>query len=141
MTEIPGLSHHACRGSVQRMILLAEAVPSRHKGLLTFLRLFWHQDTPKDVPPLLVEAVRKTLLAEGVAHSLKAYALTLPSLGTLAEEMDVVDPDGLIASYKNVKRGIASILKEDLIKVCVCVRDRFHAKTYRCLLLGFLLLR
>eukprot|EP00285_Hemiselmis_virescens_P017210 CAMPEP_0173387206 /NCGR_PEP_ID=MMETSP1356-20130122/9732_1 /TAXON_ID=77927 ORGANISM="Hemiselmis virescens, Strain PCC157" /NCGR_SAMPLE_ID=MMETSP1356 /ASSEMBLY_ACC=CAM_ASM_000847 /LENGTH=198 /DNA_ID=CAMNT_0014343731 /DNA_START=48 /DNA_END=641 /DNA_ORIENTATION=+ len=45
---------------------------------------------PQDVSPLLLSAVEKTLTATGVDPSLKAYALTVPSLSTLAEEMTVV---------------------------------------------------
>jgi aminopeptidase N len=70
-----------------------------------------------DVSPLLIEAVKKTLTAQGVDSSLKAYALTPPSLSTLAEELDVVDPDALTTANKHVKKAIATALKAELLEV------------------------
>lgn len=69
------------------------------------------------VSPSLIAAVQKTLNAEGVDASLKAYALSAPSLSTLAEEMEVVDPDALTSASKHVKQAIASRLRDDLIAV------------------------
>mmetsp|Transcript_56272 Transcript_56272/g.138065 ORF Transcript_56272/g.138065 Transcript_56272/m.138065 type:complete len:875 (+) Transcript_56272:3098-5722(+) len=72
---------------------------------------------PTPLPAMLIEAVKKTLTDSDVDPSLKAYALTLPSLSTLAEEMDVVDPDGLVAGFKHVKKSIAEALKAELLEV------------------------
>eukprot|EP00961_Rhodomonas_salina_P198517 2677823-Rhodomonas_salina.1 len=116
---------------------------------------------------LVIDAVRKTLLAEGswsssvqqtwlercesdkeivqlpgVDGSLLAYALSLPTLGTLAEEMAVINPDALvspsrmpcvnrseracsdaeccvwqIAAHKFTKKTLAAAMREDLEKV------------------------
>jgi aminopeptidase N len=63
---------------------------------------------------LMVDAVRAILKDEKADRSLRAYALALPSLGTLGESMGVIDPDALIASIKHVKRGLAAALRSEM---------------------------
>jgi len=67
--------------------------------------------------PLLVDAVRDTLSATGIDRSLQAYALALPTLGTLAEELEVIDPEALLAAHKFTKRTLAEQLRPDFEKV------------------------
>ncbi|CAM9592555.1 unnamed protein product, partial [Choristocarpus tenellus] len=50
---------------------------------------------PGPVPAALVDSFRSTLMQEGMDMSLQAYALGLPSAGTLSEEMEVIFPDEL----------------------------------------------
>jgi aminopeptidase N len=63
---------------------------------------------------LMVDAVRAILKDEKADRSLRAYALALPSLGTLGESMDVIDPDALIAAVKHVKSGLAAALRSEM---------------------------
>ena len=65
------------------------------------------------VGPMLVEAVLRTLTDPAVERSLKAYALTIPSLSTLAEEMTVVDPEALAIAAKFTRRALALALRGD----------------------------
>jgi len=73
-----------------------------------------HKDN-KDMtlPTVVVDAVKATLLSSG-SGSLVAYALTLPTLGTLAEEMDQVDPDALVAAHRWTKKALAGALRSEL---------------------------
>jgi len=70
-----------------------------------------------ELPPSFVDAFRSTLLADGLEPSLQAYSLTLPDFSTLAQEMDVIDPDGLIAALKFTRKSLAASLKPDLLSV------------------------
>ena len=65
------------------------------------------------VGDMLVEAVRRNLADAAADRSLKAYALSLPSMGTLAEEMAVIDPDALVKAYRLTQRGLALALRTD----------------------------
>ena len=65
------------------------------------------------VGPMLVEAVRRTLADPAAERSLKAYALTMPTLATMAEEMAVVDPEALAVAAKFTRRGLATVLRSD----------------------------
>lgn len=49
-------------------------------------------------------------------YSIVAYALTLPTEGTLAELVDVVDPIAIHKSRGNVKKSLAREFQEDLMK-------------------------
>jgi aminopeptidase N len=66
------------------------------------------------VGSLLVEAVRRTLNDADADRSLKAYALGMPSLSTVAEEMSTIDPDALAKAYRFTQRGLALALRADL---------------------------
>jgi aminopeptidase N len=72
---------------------------------------------------LMVDAVRAILKDEKADRSLRAYALALPSLGTLGESMGVIDPDALIASVKHVKRGLAAALRSEMEAVYIANHD------------------
>jgi aminopeptidase N len=65
------------------------------------------------VGSMLVDAVRKTLADSGADRSLKAYALTMPAITTVAEEMKTVDPYALAAAYRFTQRGIALELRAE----------------------------
>jgi aminopeptidase N len=66
------------------------------------------------VGSMLVDAVRQTLADASADRSLKAYALTMPAITTVAEEMKIVDPDALAAAYRFTQRGIALALRAEL---------------------------
>jgi len=79
-----------------------------------------HQpDAPPDaleaqVPSSLIEAFRATLLAEGADPSLRAYSLTLPDFSTLSQEMDPIEPEGLLAALKATRKALATQLQPEL---------------------------
>jgi aminopeptidase N len=61
------------------------------------------------------EAFGRLLVDQEVSdYSIKAYALTLPSEGTLVEDMDVVDPIGLHAAHGAIKKGLARKFQVEL---------------------------
>ena len=70
-----------------------------------------------ELPAAFVQAFRATLTAEGLGHSLKAYALVLPDYSVLAQEMSPIDPDGLIATLRFAARTLALKLRSELKSV------------------------
>ena len=66
------------------------------------------------VGQLLIDAVRKTLADPDADRSLKAYALGMPSLGTVAEDMATIDPEALAKAYRFTQRGLALALRAEL---------------------------
>jgi aminopeptidase N len=70
----------------------------------------------KGVPsPAFVEAARRILADPDPAFA--AEVLTLPSETFLAEQMEVVDPDGLHASRNALRRALAQSLKGDFQRI------------------------
>ena len=69
------------------------------------------------VSPLIREAVRAILKDESSDRSLRAYALALPSLTTLGESMDVIDPDALIDAVKHLKTSLVTSLRSEFESV------------------------
>jgi aminopeptidase N len=78
--------------------------------------------TTAALPPLpssFVEAMRQVVTscdAAGKAtdHSLVAYALIMPDGMTLAQDMEVIDPDALHAAVRHAKRSLALALQPEL---------------------------
>jgi aminopeptidase N len=70
------------------------------------------------VGPALVEAVRRTLADAAADRSLRAYALTLPALAAVAEDMPEVDPDALAAAARFTRRALALSLRPELEATC-----------------------
>ena len=62
----------------------------------------------------VVDAVRRTLKDVNADRSLKAYALTMPSIGTVAEEMATIDPEALALAYSFTQRTLALVLRREL---------------------------
>jgi len=75
------------------------------------------------VSPLIVDALRAILKDETADRSLRAYALSLPSLGTLGESMAVIDPDALTAAVKHMKTDLATALKAEFEAVYLANHD------------------
>ena len=67
------------------------------------------------VSDALVAAFKATLTDPALDRSLRAYALQTPTLSTLAEEMEVVDPDALAAARKFTRRRLAETLRAELL--------------------------
>jgi len=66
-------------------------------------------------PESFVNAARRLLLTQAErGAAFVAEALTLPGEGTLAEAIDVVDPDALHAARNALRRHLAEQLEEDL---------------------------
>jgi len=72
------------------------------------------------VPESFIEAIRIILQSAGnekVDQSLTAYALQLPDLTTLLNQMKKIDIDRLVAARKAVKKAVAERLRAELMKV------------------------
>ena len=67
------------------------------------------------ISPGVLEAFTATLTAEGLDPSLRALALALPDFSTLAQEMEVIDADAIVASLKMARSTLASANKEVLL--------------------------
>ena len=67
--------------------------------------------------PSVLAAFSATLNAEGLDPSLKAYSLAMPDFSTLAQEMDVIDPDAITTALKIARRTLASENREKLLQI------------------------
>ena len=74
------------------------------------------EDQPLVLDEGLVEAFRKVLSDPSLDGSIKALTLTLPSEELLAQELDVVDPDAVHRARRFAVRGLASALRDDLMR-------------------------
>lgn len=63
------------------------------------------------------EAFGRTLADNNMDYSIKAYALTLPSESTLAEELDIVDPVALRKARGAIRLAIAREFKDELLNI------------------------
>ena len=68
-----------------------------------------------EAPHSFIDAFRRVLLDGPKDPAFATEALNLPSETTLAEQMEVVDPDALHASRNSVRRQLAAALREDLL--------------------------
>jgi aminopeptidase N len=76
------------------------------------------------------EAFSRTLLDDSPADlSIQAYALMLPTEGTLAEEMAVIDPIGISKARGEVKKGIARQFEGDLRSLYDKLTDEMAKET------------
>ena len=71
----------------------------------------------KQAPSAFSLSFGELLKATGIDNSLKAYALCLPALATLAEEVDVVDPSALADARRNMLRSLAETHEEALLSL------------------------
>eukprot|EP00960_Hanusia_phi_P049099 759359-Hanusia_phi.AAC.5 len=83
------------------------------RSILANARAF-QQGKEMELPQVVVDAAKRTLLLKDIDKSLQAYALTFPSLLTLGAKMDVIDPDALVAACKFMKQGMATKLRGEL---------------------------
>ncbi|MDN5849885.1 MAG: aminopeptidase N [Nitrococcus sp.] len=82
--------------------------------LSTRILLRWVKDGPGQIPEAFVAAFRATLCDTETDPALLAEALTLPSEGLLAEQMEMIDVDGIHAAREAMRRGLAENLVEEL---------------------------
>ena len=68
-----------------------------------------------EAPKSFIDAFRRVLLDGPKDPAFATEALNLPSETTLAEQMDVVDPDKLHAARNGVRRQLAVALRDDLL--------------------------
>ncbi len=68
-----------------------------------------------EAPHSFIDAFRRVLRDGPKDPAFATEALNLPSETTLAEQMEVVDPDALHASRNSVRRQLAAALREDLL--------------------------
>ncbi len=61
------------------------------------------------------EAFERTLADNSMDYSIKAYAMSLPSEGTLSEELDEVDPEALRKARGRVRKAIARKFQQQLM--------------------------
>ncbi|MDG4549563.1 MAG: aminopeptidase N [Candidatus Contendobacter sp.] len=75
-------------------------------------------------PPESLNAALGRALTSGADPALLAQVLTLPGEGYLAEQMEVVDMDGIHAARRFVQRTLAERLREPLWTTYQTLRDR-----------------
>jgi aminopeptidase N len=69
------------------------------------------------VPGALTRAFAKLLDESGSDPAYAAEALTLPSETYLAEQMDVVDPEAILAARVHIRRALAHAMQEKLLAI------------------------
>ncbi len=75
------------------------------------------------VPGALVRAFGKVLDDAGADPAFAAEALSLPSETYLAEQMEVVDPEAILAARVHLRRALAHALREKLLTTCSTQAD------------------
>ncbi|MBK4737720.1 aminopeptidase N [Noviherbaspirillum pedocola] len=65
-----------------------------------------------------IESLRAILNDTTLDAAFREVALTLPSEGVLAEEMDVIDPQAIHAARQYLRRMLARTLRNDLVAAC-----------------------
>jgi aminopeptidase N len=73
--------------------------------------------------PTFVEAYRATLISGERDRAFLAEALTLPSEKYLAEQVAVIDPEGIHAARRFVVRTLAATLRHDFLAMRAACRD------------------
>ncbi len=66
---------------------------------------------------LIANALRKLLRDASLDPAFRDLALTLPSEGMLAEQVDVIDPQAIHLARRALRRHLAHALREDLLEV------------------------
>jgi aminopeptidase N len=69
------------------------------------------------IPRAFLDASARLLADASADPAFAAEALALPSEGTIAEQMEIVDPDAIHAVRNELKRGLAAALKEELLEI------------------------
>ena len=77
----------------------------------------------------MIEAYRRVLTDEDADPALRAYILTLPSEAYLAEQMTVVDVDGLHQARDTMRKTLAQALQNEFL----AVYQRYHAPSEYCI--------
>ncbi len=70
-------------------------------------------DTPADLDPAFVDAMRSVLRHPTLDAAFKDLVLTLPSESYIAEQSAPVDPPRIHAAHRNLQRQLASALRAD----------------------------
>jgi aminopeptidase N len=63
----------------------------------------------------VIEAIGATLRSNALDPAFKAEAIILPSEASIADRMDVVDPDAIHSAREHLRRSIGSALGEELL--------------------------
>ena len=88
------------------------------RAILANVKLFQTKgEAAMTVDQALVAAYKSTLIDKSLDKSLCAYALQTPTLSTMAEEMETVDPDALVAARTFTRKHIAQQLRAELLQV------------------------
>ncbi len=74
-----------------------------------------YQPTAQDT--LLSDAMRKLLRDASLDPAFRDLVLTLPSEGTLAEQVDVINPQAIHRARRALRRQLAHALRDDLIEI------------------------
>ena len=72
-------------------------------------------DPAKSVPDAFIDAFARALTDSGTDPALRAEVLSLPSESNLADQMDVVDVDGIHRAREALRRIIGQALREALL--------------------------
>ena len=63
----------------------------------------------------VLDAFSATLTADGLDPSLRALAMALPDFSSLAQEMDVIDADAIVAALRHARKTLAEANKDALL--------------------------
>jgi aminopeptidase N len=77
----------------------------------------YQSNQPMQVPEMLIEAFRQTLLNGELDPALIARVLTLPGESYIADQMDVVDVDAIFAAREALRTRLAESLQAELMDI------------------------
>ncbi|UFS72568.1 aminopeptidase N [Geomonas sp. RF6] len=92
-------------GQIQGVKLILELVADRQSGR--------HMLVPEE----FVSAFASTLADRSMEHAFQAEALTLPSEGYLAEQMETIDPEGIHEARELVREVLGARLREEFLSL------------------------
>ncbi|MCO6440374.1 MAG: aminopeptidase N [Nitrococcus mobilis] len=91
--------------------------------------LRWAKEGPGSIPERFCAAFRRTLCDTATDPTLLAEALALPSENFLAEQMKVIDVEGIHTAREAMRRGLAEHLSEELrARYALCVEQGSKAE-------------
>lgn len=97
------------------------------QSLMQRLLLALVADPHAEIPEAFIAAFEQALLDDSLDRALLAEVLRLPSEGDLADQMPVVDVDGIHRAHSALERVIGERLRETLLQI---YRDNDNAEPY-----------
>ena len=92
-------------------------------ALLLEMAARWRSGQKIALDPAFIEAFGRTLTDPGLDAAFRAEAISLPSEAYLADQMDIADPEAVLAAREEARRAIATALGERLIEAYEANRE------------------
>lgn len=111
---------------VQDQLEMAKGVPRSTRGRSSVPV----NKESRPIPKVFLKAFKEIFEDARMDPSLKAYSITLPSFGTLAEEMEVIRPDVLRSAIRKVEKAILDDMGPRIVNAYMQLSDKLEDKPY-----------